>query len=102
MLKEHFDREDLRLLGDFDDCTVTARLPAYPDRQSPLHDAISTYRHNATFNMLSSKVPVPKGDTSRLFDEDVGLYNWGAGSGISTRPRTDPTFPGALHQAKRL
>lgn len=73
LLKEHYSRDELPLLGDYDDPSVTARLPAYPDQQALLHDAIAAYRHNAKFNMHSSLVSDPQGETFMLFDEDMGI-----------------------------
>lgn len=72
LLKRFYSRDNLLLLGDYIDRTVTDRIPAHASLDEALAAAIQTYNRNAKFNMLSNLVVDPAGEEFTLIDEDGG------------------------------
>ena len=73
VLKKHYTRDNLHLLGDYVDGDVTARMPVHADLQEALAAAIAEYQANAAFNMGRSEVEDPTGGgTFTLVDTDAG------------------------------
>lgn len=73
VLKKFYTRDNLHLLGDYIDTSVTDRMPAHASLQDALAAAIEEYRKNASFNLGSNEVEDPAGGgTFRLVDPDAG------------------------------
>lgn len=72
LLKRFYTRDNLYMLGDYVDPTVTARMPAHENLQEALEAAIETYRVNATYSMGSADLTDPDGETFTLADDDAG------------------------------
>jgi hypothetical protein len=72
-LKRYYSREEMPILGAFEQDDVVARMPEYGSLQDALHDALLTWRQNYESNMGRAESIGPDGDLVTLFDEDVGL-----------------------------
>lgn len=72
VLKRHYGRDNLMLLGDYVDHGVTDRIPEHAGLEEALQAAIQTYNRNARFNLLSNRVVDPAGEEFTLVDEDAG------------------------------
>jgi hypothetical protein len=73
VLKRYYSREQMPILGAFEQDDVVARMPEYGSLQDALHDALLTWRQNYESNMGRAESIGPDGDLVTLFDEDVGL-----------------------------
>jgi len=72
-LKRHYDRDQMPILGPFEQPDVVARMPAYESAADALHDALLTWRANWENNMGSATSIGPDDEPVTLFDEDVGV-----------------------------
>jgi len=72
VMKRFYTRDNLMLLGDFVDQSVTDRMPPHDSLDEALQAALQTYNRNAMFNMQSNEVTDPSGDVFILMDEDGG------------------------------
>ena len=72
LMKNFYSAENLYLLGDFEDSTVTARIPEYASLAEALAGAVEEYQHNAMFNLGSNVITDPDGEAFTLVDEDAG------------------------------
>lgn len=73
LLKRFYDRHQMPMLGDYDDPTVSERLPPARDAHELIAGAIDTARHNAMFNLGRNRVEDPQGEFFTLSDPDIGL-----------------------------
>lgn len=73
ILKKHFTKENLYLLGDYEDPSVIERMPEHKNLQEALRAAIETYQQNATFSMGSAELVDSNGEKFTLYDEDAGV-----------------------------
>lgn len=71
LLKKFYDRHEMPILGDHEDATVIARMPAPADLQAALQAAVAEYQHNAAFNLGRNRVEDDDGETYWLLDPDV-------------------------------
>lgn len=71
LLKQYYTPDNLFLLGDYEDPTVIARMPAL-DAMDTLAAAINTYRQNAAYNLGRNTVEDDAGETFTLIDPDAG------------------------------
>lgn len=72
LLKQYYTRDNLFLLGDYVDPTVTARMPEHADLQEALAAAVEMYRTNAAYGMGTAEFTDPDGETFTLVDADAG------------------------------
>lgn len=72
LMKRYYTRDNLFLLGDYVDPTVTARMQEHADVQEALAAAVDTYRVNACYAMGSADLTDPEGETFTLVDPDAG------------------------------
>lgn len=72
LLKRYYTRDNLYMLGDYTDPTVTARMPAHENLQEALAAAVETYRVNAAYAMGASDFSDLDGETFALCDPDAG------------------------------
>lgn len=68
-----YTKDNLYLLGDFSDESVSAAMPQHESLDEALSAAVQEYRNNAQHNLGRSEVFSPDGDKIMLFDEDAGL-----------------------------
>lgn len=73
LMKKYYTKDNLYLLGDYEDRAVIERMPEHEDLQEALKAAIDTYRENATFGMGTSEFYDSDGEKFTLYDEDAGL-----------------------------
>jgi|SRR5690606_7537448 len=71
LLKKYYTRENLYLLGDYEDPTVVERMPDHGSLQATLEAAIAEYRENASFNLGRIQVTAPDGERFTLIDPDA-------------------------------
>ncbi|HEY0203323.1 MAG TPA: hypothetical protein VGC15_04140 [Acetobacteraceae bacterium] len=67
-----YDREQLYMLGDYEDPETAAMVPVLP-LVATLEAAFTEYGQNARFPHTGGMVENPDGELVRLFDEDAGL-----------------------------
>lgn len=72
LLKRYYTRDNLYMLGDYVDPTVTARMPAHETLDEALQAAVEMYRVNAAYGMGTTEFSDPDGETFTLSDEDAG------------------------------
>lgn len=72
LMKRFYTRDNLFLLGDYIDRTVTDRMPAHESLQAAFDAAIETYRWNAIYNLGRAEVTDPEGEEFILEDQDAG------------------------------
>lgn len=72
ILKRYYTQENLFLLGDYVDQTVTDRMPPGQSLEEALDDAVREYAQNATYNLGRSAVTDPDGEEFILMDQDAG------------------------------
>lgn len=72
LLKRYYTRDNLYLLGDYVDPTVTARMPEFASLEEALEAAVETYRGNAAYAMGTNRFADPEGEPFTLHDEDAG------------------------------
>lgn len=73
LLKQHYTRDNLYLLGDYIDREAAARIPHHADVREALQAAIDTYNINAQYNMGRDEVMAPDGELVRMWDDDAGF-----------------------------
>lgn len=71
LLKRFYTRDNLFLLGDYVDSSVTDRMPAHADLSEALAAAVAEYQQNASFNLGSNVVTDADGEAFTLIDTDV-------------------------------
>lgn len=72
LMKQFYTRDNLYMLGDYVDPTVTARMPEPATLDEALEAAIETYRSNAAYGMGTNEFSDPEGETFILTDPDAG------------------------------
>lgn len=72
LLKRYYTQDNLFLLGDYVDKTVTDRLPPGQSIEEALEDAVREYALNATYNLGRSTCTDPDGEEFILMDQDAG------------------------------
>jgi hypothetical protein len=72
VLKKYYTQDNLFLLGDYVDKTVTDRLPAGQSLEEALNAAVVEYQHNATYNLGRATVTDPDGEEFIIMDQDAG------------------------------
>lgn len=73
VIKQFHTRDNLYLLGDYEDASVNERIPAFDNLGEALQAAAEEYRYNVTFNNKSPHQEDDQGDPFVLFDSDAGL-----------------------------
>lgn len=68
-----YTRDNLYLLGEYEDPGVVAAMPAHQSLQAVLAAATEEYRANASINLNRASVLTPGGEEIVIFDEDAGL-----------------------------
>lgn len=72
VLKRFYTRDNLSLLGDHTDSTVTDRMPPHASVEEALTGAMSEYNNNARMNMGRNMIEDPTGGgTFMLVDPDA-------------------------------
>jgi hypothetical protein len=72
VLKAYYTKDNLFLLGDYVDKTVTDRLPPGQSLEEALNDAVREYQLNATYNLGRSTCTDADGEEFILIDQDAG------------------------------
>jgi len=72
LLKRYYTKDNLYMLGDYEDPTVVAMVPEHEDLQEALEAAAEMYQLNASFGMGTSDFTDPDGETFSLVDSDAG------------------------------
>jgi hypothetical protein len=72
VLKRYYTQDNLFLLGDYVDKTVTDRMPADQTLDEALEEAVREYQWNATYNLGRNTVTDPDGEEFILMDQDAG------------------------------
>lgn len=72
LLKKVFDKEEVPLLGDYEDADVNARLPPGVSAYDLAALALEEYQHNARFNLGRQTVEDLDGQAFTLIDPDMG------------------------------
>ena len=72
LMKRYYTRNNLYLLGDYVDKTVTDRLPPEQSLSESLEDAVREYGVNAAYNLGSNHMVDPDGEEFILMDQDAG------------------------------
>ena len=73
LLKRFFDRNDIPILGDYEDTSVNERIPDSV-RWSPalmMQAAAEEYAHNASFNLGRAEVMDDDGQFFTVMDADI-------------------------------
>lgn len=73
LLKRYYTRDDLFLLGDYTDKSVTDRMPAGQSLYDALTAALAEYQWNATYNLGRATVTDGDGEEFIIMDADAGL-----------------------------
>lgn len=74
LMKRYYTRDNLYMLGDYEDPGVIARMPDHGRLQETLEAAVEEYRLNAMHNMGRKGVSDPSGGGSvTIHDEDAGF-----------------------------
>lgn len=73
LLKRFYDRHQMPILGDYDDPTVSERIPADARLSlgTMLEAAAAEYEENASFNLGRNEVQDAEGEFFLLLDPDV-------------------------------
>jgi len=72
LLKEHYSKDDLYLLGNFTDTQIHERLPDVSEDEL-IHLAILEHQQNAAYNLGRNSVNDHEGEPYVIYDEDAGL-----------------------------
>jgi hypothetical protein len=72
LMKRYYTKDNLYMLGDYEDPAVVAMMPDGEDLQETLTEAVDMYRTNAAYGMGTSEFTDPDGETFTLHDEDAG------------------------------
>lgn len=70
VLKRYYTRENLHLLGEYQDPTVIARMPVFDSLEDAFQAAIAEYNHNRMHNLGRNTLIDPEGESFLLNDED--------------------------------
>lgn len=73
VLKHFYTRENLHLLGDFQDQSVIERMPPAASLPEALEAAAAEYQQNASFNLGRNQIEAPDGEVFTLIDPDAGI-----------------------------
>ena len=74
LLKRYYTKDNLYMLGGYEDAGVVASMPVLEGFQETLAAAIEEYQLNAAYNMGRSTVSDPVGGgTIMIHDEDAGF-----------------------------
>ena len=73
LMKRFYTKDNLYLLGGYQDETVINRMPQHAALQDALEAAVEEYQHNATFGMGTNVLVDAEGEQFTLIDEDAGL-----------------------------
>lgn len=68
-----YTRDNLYLLGDYEDPSVIEAMPKHESLAEALEAASDEYRANAAHNLGRSEIITPEGNKIFIFDEDAGL-----------------------------
>ena len=71
VLKRFYDRQNLYLLGDYEDRAVIDRMPQHATLGEALAAAIEEYQHNVSFNLGLARIEDADGETLTLHDPDA-------------------------------
>jgi hypothetical protein len=71
LLKRFYDRHEMPILGDYEDASVNARIPAGLNAYEMMERAAEEYAQNAAFNLGSGWVEDDDGARFLLLDTDV-------------------------------
>lgn len=71
LLKRFYDRHQMPILGDYDDPSVSARLPDGLDAYGLMDKAAQEYEQNASFALGTGWVTDDDGEQFLLLDTDV-------------------------------
>lgn len=72
LMKRYYSRDQLYLLGDYDDPDAASRMPDVP-ADEVLTAALEEYGQNARYDPFPKRVHDHEGDLYELFDEDAGI-----------------------------
>jgi hypothetical protein len=72
-LKRYYTKDNLYILGDFEQPEVMARMPEYENFEDAMHDALLTAYQNQQYNMDGATSIGPDDELVTLFDADAGL-----------------------------
>jgi hypothetical protein len=72
LMKHYYTKDNLYLLGDFVDQTVTDRMPKEQSLEESLDAAIEEYQQNFRFRMGKNPID-PDGEEFVLFDQDANI-----------------------------
>lgn len=72
IMKHYYTREQLHLLGDYEDPAGIEKTPA-ASLDETLLAALETYAHNARYNLGRAETEGPDGETYVVYDEDAGV-----------------------------
>lgn len=72
LLKQHYTRDNLSLLGDFVDPDVQAAQPRHKSMQEVLAGAIGWYSAHQAYGLGRAEFETPDGEVVRLVDPDAG------------------------------
>jgi hypothetical protein len=73
VLKRLYTRDNLYMLGDYEDEEVAAMVPVGLNLDDLMQAALEEYGRNATFNLNSAQVANTEGEPVTIFDEDAGI-----------------------------
>lgn len=72
LLKRYYSRDNLYLLGDYEDPDGAGRVPRV-SLQEMLQRAFQEYAQNARYNLGRNTVSDAEGEPYRIYDEDAGI-----------------------------
>lgn len=72
VLKHYYTKDNLFLLGDYLDKSVTDRMPEHTNLAEALEAAAEEYQENAMYNLGSNVVRDADGEQFTLIDTDAG------------------------------
>jgi len=72
VMKRHYTRDNLYLLGEYRDPDVIARMPEHESLDEALAAAAETYQINAAYLLGSNQVEDAEGELFTLLDPDAG------------------------------
>lgn len=72
-MKKYYTKDNLYLLGDFEQPEVVGRMPKYDNFEDAMHDALMFAQANQMHNMGSPTSIAPDDEPVTLFDEDAGI-----------------------------
>lgn len=72
-LKQFYGRDQMPILGDYEQPEVVSRMPAYGSFEDAMHDALLYWRANWENNHNQATSMAPDNEPVTLWDADVGL-----------------------------